>query len=161
MILEQLHRLYAHMVWADRQVLELLRAGHGGKEPAVLRLFAHVLAAERVWLLRLRRADASSQPIWPGLSMAEIAALAEDNAGEYARYLDGLDEPGLGAVCTYENSQGVAFRTSVADVLTHVFMHGNYHRGQIAAAVRAAGGQPVNTDFITWVREEAPAALPL
>jgi uncharacterized damage-inducible protein DinB len=41
----------------------------------------------------------------------------------------------------------------VEDVLLHVALHGSYHRGQIAAAVRAAGGEPVNTDFVTWTRE--------
>jgi len=36
-----------------------------------------------------------------------------------------------------------------------VALHGSYHRGQVAAAVRAAGGEPVNTDYITYVRELA------
>ncbi len=34
-------------------------------------------------------------------------------------------------------------------------MHGTYHRGQIAAALRAADITPPNTDFITFVRETA------
>jgi uncharacterized damage-inducible protein DinB len=40
----------------------------------------------------------------------------------------------------------------VADVLTHVAMHGVYHRGQIAGAVRAANGTPAYTDYIQAVR---------
>lgn len=32
-------------------------------------------------------------------------------------------------------------------------IYGAYHRGQIARAHRAAGETPVNTDFITFVRE--------
>jgi uncharacterized damage-inducible protein DinB len=31
-------------------------------------------------------------------------------------------------------------------------VHGGYHRGQIAAAVREAGGEPAYTDFIHAVR---------
>jgi uncharacterized damage-inducible protein DinB len=31
-------------------------------------------------------------------------------------------------------------------------MHGSYHRGQIAMALRAAGVDPVNTDFIAFAR---------
>jgi uncharacterized damage-inducible protein DinB len=160
-VIRQIRRMQAHMAWADRQILEMLRAGHGSRERAVLRLFAHVLAAERIWLLRLRREDASAQPIWPELSVAEIARLAETNAHDYDAFVQVLDEPTLLARCSYRNSRGTAFHTSVGDVLTHVFMHGGYHRGQIAAAVRAAGGQPVNTDFISWVREGSPAAAPL
>jgi uncharacterized damage-inducible protein DinB len=44
---------------------------------------------------------------------------------------------------------------STRDILTHVAMHGTYHRGQIAAALRAADITPPNTDFITFVRETA------
>lgn len=31
--------------------------------------------------------------------------------------------------------------------------HGTYHRGQVAARLRAAGDEPVNTDFITFARQ--------
>jgi uncharacterized damage-inducible protein DinB len=40
----------------------------------------------------------------------------------------------------------------VGDILTHVVAHSAYHRGQIAAAVRAAGGAPAYTDFIHAAR---------
>jgi uncharacterized damage-inducible protein DinB len=155
-VVRQIQRMLAHMAWADRQLLEVLRAGHGAMEPAVLRLFAHVLAAERVWLLRLRREDAGDEPGWPVLAVAELEALADRNAREIAHLVEPLEAEALNAACTYRNSQGTEFRTSVGDVLTHVFLHGSYHRGQIAAAIRAAGGQPVNTDFITWVRDGSP-----
>jgi uncharacterized damage-inducible protein DinB len=42
-------------------------------------------------------------------------------------------------------------------MLTHVAMHGSYHRGQIAAALRAGGDIPSPTDYIAFVRG-APAA---
>lgn len=38
------------------------------------------------------------------------------------------------------------------DVLTHVIMHSVYHRGQIAAEVRASGSEPAYTDFIEAIR---------
>lgn len=152
-MVRQIQRMLAHMAWADRQLLEGMRAGHGGREPAVLRLLAHVLAAERVWLLRLRREDAAGEAIWPTLSLPELERLAERNVDELQRFVAPLDQEALNAVCTYQNSQGTEFHTSIGDILTHLFMHGAYHRGQIAAAIRSAGGQPVNTDFITWVRE--------
>jgi uncharacterized damage-inducible protein DinB len=44
------------------------------------------------------------------------------------------------------------FRSQISDILLHVALHSSYHRGQIAAAVRAAGVTPVNTDFITFAR---------
>jgi uncharacterized damage-inducible protein DinB len=59
----------------------------------------------------------------------------------------------LNTTMTYRNSKGLEFTNSVGDTLTHVWLHGSYHRGQIAQAIRRAGHEPVNTDFITFVRE--------
>ena len=39
------------------------------------------------------------------------------------------------------------------DILAHVVLHSAYHRGQIAAAVRAGGGEPAYTDMIHAVRQ--------
>jgi uncharacterized damage-inducible protein DinB len=42
-------------------------------------------------------------------------------------------------------------------MLTHVTLHGAYHRGQIAASIRAGGDTPTATDYIAFIRG-APAA---
>ena len=150
-----LARIFDHMAWADRRVLDLLNRSPAARREPAFRLFSHLLAAERVWLLRLRGESSAAQPIWPELALVEVNALAAANAHGYARLLAGLTGDDPAADVAYTNSQGVHFLTSVADILTHVAMHGSYHRGQIAAAVRAAGGEPVNTDFITFAREDA------
>ena len=41
---------------------------------------------------------------------------------------------------------------AVIAVLTHVALHGSYHRGQIAALIRSGGDEPINTDYIMWLR---------
>jgi uncharacterized damage-inducible protein DinB len=153
-----LERLFRHMAWADQRVLELLAGIPEDPRPEPRRLFSHTLAAERVWMLRLRGEDSSVQPIWPMYALDELAELARRNREEYARYLEGCDDASLAAQVEYRNTQGTTFRTAVSDILLHVFLHGAYHRGQIAAAVRGAGQEPVNTDFIIFVREGAPSS---
>lgn len=152
-LINHIRRLYDHLFWADQRVLDRL-ADTTAPVEASARLFAHVLAAEQVWLARLRGEDSSGIEIWPALSLAECAALARTNRFHYARYLQALTLPELTRTTAYRNSQGVEHRTSVRDILTHVALHGSYHRGQVALSLRAAGGEPVNTDFITFVREE-------
>lgn len=150
-MLAYLRRLFEHLFWADARVLDLLRSVNDERS---LGLFAHLLAAERVWLRRLRGDDSSSLAIWPTLSLPECAALAETNRAAYADYLSGLTERALTNKVTYRNSQGAEFRTSRQDILTHVALHGSYHRGQIMQSIRGFGAEPVNTDYITWVREQ-------
>lgn len=149
-----LPRLYAHMAWADRRIIALLREQPAARTPAVLRLLAHVAAAERVWLLRLCGEDSALQPVWPELSLDEAETLAASNAAEYARYLAEQGAADPDETIAYRNTQGTEFHTRARDILLHVAMHGSYHRGQIAAGVRASGADPVNTDYITFVREE-------
>ncbi len=52
----------------------------------------------------------------------------------------------------YRNTAGKEFTTALEDILLHVFLHGAYHRGQIAALVREGGDEPKPTDYIQWVR---------
>lgn len=152
---EYLERLFDHVFWADSRVLELLGRAQARESEDAMRLFSHVLAAERVWLLRLRGEDSAIQPIWPELSLAEMDAMSAANRGGYTRYLQALTDSDLERVAEYRNSSGTAFQTPVVDILTHVALHGSYHRGQIARAVRGAGGDPVNTDYIRYVRDLA------
>lgn len=150
---EHLERLVRHLAWADARILRLLNTSPGARRPEVMRLFSHVLAAERVWLLRMQGADGVGQPLWPSLALVEMNAMAAANALGYTRLLAGLDPE---AEIAYTDTRGAAHRTPVHDVLLQVTTHGAYHRGQIAAALRAAGQEPVSTDYIVFAREQAP-----
>jgi uncharacterized damage-inducible protein DinB len=147
-------RLYEHAIWANRRVLGLLRKQSQENERARI-LFNHVLSAEQVWMTRLCGRDSSALPIWPHRSLDECAALMEENYARYQQFLNDLTEENLGQEVAYKNSQGQEFHTPVGDILTQVAFHGAYHRGQIATVVRDAGGEPINTDFITFARETA------
>jgi uncharacterized damage-inducible protein DinB len=43
-------------------------------------------------------------------------------------------------------------RWPLVDLLTQVFGHAWYHRGQIAMLVKDLGGETVDTDYIFWNR---------
>jgi uncharacterized damage-inducible protein DinB len=58
-------------------------------------------------------------------------------------------------IFTYPTTEGDWYRTGLVDVLQHTYGHSLYHRGQIATLVRAAGGQPAQTDLIFSAREPA------
>lgn len=148
-LLDHLHRLFDHMYWADDLVLQRLRSA---PEPAAVRLFAHVLGAERVWLTRLRGEDSQGLEVWPSLDVARCEELAPSNREGFEEYLAGLSPEALPRGIEYRNQQGAPFRAARIDILSHVATHGTYHRGQIAQSLRAAGHEPVNTDFIVWAR---------
>lgn len=151
-------RLFAHAQWADARTLQsIVESQH---LPAhALELFAHIVAAEHVWLNRMREME-SRHLVWPTLSIAECDALMHENHAGYSALLDGMDDVALAKTVVYRNSTGREFTSTVEEMLTQVATHGCYHRGQIAALVRAAGDTPQPTDFIAFTRGTPAATQP-
>ncbi len=149
---ERLRKLYRHAEWADERVLEAMRRS---EDPRALEILAHLLASEVVWFARIETGQSAHLKIWPTMSLDECVTLARENSRAYRTLVDGLSESDLTRAVTYRNSKGNRFDTPLGDILLHVAMHGSYHRGQIALRLRESDGEPVNTDYITWVREEA------
>lgn len=148
-----LRQLFAYNRWANRLAFNSLKqsSGHSAK---ALRAFVHLLVAEREWLTRLREnKDTTGFDFWPEMSLDDCEVLMDETHAVYAALLDGVAESDLARFASYKNSKGVAYRTSFRDVLTHVVCHSTYHRGQVAMAVRAEGGEPAYTDYVAWVRE--------
>jgi uncharacterized damage-inducible protein DinB len=152
-----IQRMLNAMTWADAQSLAAIR-DHSETQAEALRLFGHVLAAEELWLARLETRE-QRHPGWPTLSVAGCESLAAENARGYQAYLERLTDSDLASVVRYRNTQGVEYASAVVDILTHVVIHGAYHRGQVARIIGQAGGQTPNTDYIVFVRsvgEPAP-----
>jgi uncharacterized damage-inducible protein DinB len=149
-LIEHYRQLARYDGWANQEVIRSLRTC--GNPPAKsLRWLTHIVAAEYVWLTRLR-SEPQPLPVWPDLSLAQCEEHCRTLAAAWTGYLDsGLR---LDAAIHYKNSKGESWTNAVADILTHVFMHSAYHRGQIAADMRQAGEVPAYTDFIHGVREK-------
>lgn len=151
--MRNIRALFDQLYWADQRLLAWLEAA-GGPPAAAIRLYDHILNAERVWLTRLEGNDSSHLPIWTDPdSLAGMRERIEALRADYERYLSALDEAALDAELEYRNQNGKAFRNTVRDILLHVALHGQYHRGQINQLLRGSGLEPINVDYITFVRE--------
>jgi uncharacterized damage-inducible protein DinB len=142
-------RLFEYDGWANAAALVSLREGPA--PPKAERWMAHIVASERIWMARLRQ-EPSSLPVWPDLDPEACAGEITELQGEWERCLESLTDEDLEDGVAYRNSLGQFWTSTVGDILTHVVLHSSYHRGQIAAAVREAGGPPAYTDFIHAVR---------
>jgi uncharacterized damage-inducible protein DinB len=148
-MMEHYRQLASYDGWANREVARALR-GCGSPPANSLKWLAHIVAAEYLWLARLRYETAPFS-VWPDLSLDRC----EDECGKLSVTLRDFfaARPQLEQSVSYKNSKGEPWTNSAADILTHVFMHSAYHRGQIAADVRQAGHTPAYTDFIHGVRQ--------
>jgi len=149
--MESLTRIFEHMTWADNRTLGSLREMREAPNRAI-ELFAHVIAAEHVWLARIEQRTPEVE-VWPKLSLDECDRLMSANHRAYLGLLSRTDSAALNANVKYKTVAGKEFSNSLRDILLHVTYHGMYHRGQVAMLVREAGGDPKATDMIVLVRE--------
>jgi uncharacterized damage-inducible protein DinB len=152
--LAQIRRLWQHSFWADRLMLAGLRKT-SAIPPDALREFSHVIGTQETWLSRVE-GRASSLAIWPTLTLDELS-VTEKVIDAYDAFLSRLTPTALSGTAHYANTKGQVFDTVVGDILMHVAMHSQYHRGKVNVHLRVAGKEPIPTDFITWVRG-VPAA---
>jgi uncharacterized damage-inducible protein DinB len=142
-------RLLRYDVWANAETLASVR---GSPSPKALRWMAHIIGAEFVWLGRLTDAP-SPLEVWPKLDADACEARLAELARVWPNYLAEIGSDGLSQEIGYRNSKGEMWKSTVADVLTHVVIHSGYHRGQIAAEIRGEGATPAYTDFIHAARQ--------
>ena len=142
--------MYEHLNWANHRILETLQSMEDENQE-VIRLFSHILFAERVWITRLQGLDSSRLPLWSDVDIEVCAELVMHNEENITTFLSNLEND-LDKLISYKNSSGKEFENSVRDILTHVALHGQYHRGQINSRLRVNVIEPVNVDFITFVR---------
>jgi uncharacterized damage-inducible protein DinB len=150
--LDSIMRLFDYDYWASQEALRSI-ATISAKAERALKVAGHLIGALRVWLARFEAPELPPPAPWPLLSLEEAEAAVSDMRRRWDSLLHNLTPERLDGDLVYRNSKGVEFRTPARHVLMHLVMHSAYHRGQIAAAVREAGGKPAATDYIVYVRQ--------
>lgn len=143
-----LSRLIDHLIWADDRVAVSL-AMLSAPDPALLKIFSHVLGAESIWISRISGVP-TDVAVFPEYDLAGCRELAARNhAGLKTIPLEPAD---LARRVSYTNSRGESHTSTVEEILHHVCLHGMHHRGQVVRGVRVGGETPLPTDFIFFVR---------
>ena len=118
-------------------------------QKAVDRL-AHLAAARQRWLYRLGHWPESPALFPQKTALADLPALVAQTELAWVAYLNRLDDEELARELEWEAGDGRRYRWNVEGVLTQLFGHAWYHRGQIAQLVSGLGGKSVDTDYIFW-----------
>lgn len=147
---EHLRQLFSYDRWANTEILNTLQQA-AAPPPKSVRLFAHIIAAQMLWMDRIGR-SAARAPVWPGWTLQECADFWARSQREWEGLAAGMREQGLAVEIGYTNTKGEKWISTQKDILVHVANHGTYHRAQIALELRNAGITPPYTDYIEGVR---------
>jgi uncharacterized damage-inducible protein DinB len=156
---DEFRRLFSYEREAHQRTLASLTAAESShRDHPDLRkavdLAAHIATCRLMWLSRMTRAVPLPATLFPeGMPLAEVVEAFERMHAIWSRYLDELDDQELERRFEYVTYTGERYSDSVHNVLTQLFSHSSYHRGQVALLLRRIGAEPALTDFVFWTRQ--------
>ena len=112
-------------------------------------LLAHVAAARWLWLHRLGVLANGPPNVFPkGVKVTDLETALSEMHDTWSAYLATLSAPQIERSFEYQSLEGATYRNRVRDILTQLYGHSLYHRGQIALLLRSIGAQPAETDLV-------------
>lgn len=153
-MLYTLKDLFRHSSIYDKKLLEKIQVANG-QVAEVMKEFLHIIGAKEVWLARLQH-RVSEAAVWPVVNENEVVGFYNRIEEKFNTYLSGLGQSDMTTIVEYKNRAGQKFADKVGDILLHIILYSQYHRGKINLLLRQYGYEPVPADYIAYVRG-APA----
>jgi uncharacterized damage-inducible protein DinB len=131
----------------------------GGSYPTLLRVVAHIVGGEWIWLRRCQGDSPASAPAWfndpdPGSLWEALAQVRADRL----EFLSTLSAADLDREVRYTLLNGSDGVQPLATLLRHTVNHSTYHRGQVAAMLRRLGVAPPATDLLVYAAEQSASS---
>ncbi len=150
MPIQMAEQLWLYNNWANNLLFKAYE-GYGERMPAsCLRLLSHIVNTQSHWLNRVR-GEKQTVGVWDEHDLEGCKRLHEETAQEIKAVME-VHAAEMQVKIGYANTKGLVFQNTLSDILLHVFNHGTYHRAQIAQEMRESGLDPINTDYINFVR---------
>jgi uncharacterized damage-inducible protein DinB len=142
-------KLYQYNAWANKRVIGALIRQQVNDEK-ILSLLGHVVAAQFLWLHRIKGLPAPDVKLWGNYSLDQLVTMAETAGKQWLEFVESTDN--FDREMTYRNYVNEPYTNNVENIMIHLVNHSSYHRAQIAMLLRQKGYEPINTDFITYDR---------
>src|SRR5712691_13508493 len=123
-----IRELYDYHRWANRRLFDVALGlgdavtkdmGKHWSVPTVKGMFAHLCAADAIWLSRWKGTPPGRLPADADLPvMADLRSRWDQLEAEQRAYVEGLDEAALARLVTYKNANG-EFSASLGPMLQH------------------------------------------
>jgi uncharacterized damage-inducible protein DinB len=142
-------KLYQYNAWATKRVVGTLVRQHVN-DPKILSLLGHVVAAQFLWLHRIKGLPAPDVKLWGEYTLDQLITMSEKASAQWLEHVESTDD--FNREMTYKNYVNEPYTNNVEMIMIHLVNHSSYHRAQIAMLLRQKGYEPINTDFITYDR---------
>ena len=151
-------KLAKYNQWANKllvnhiqtQAPELLEKEIESSFNTLKKTILHIADAEYIWHCRLTDVPFDKIPSKMGAGI-EVLAMEDQ---KIIAFIESKEDSYFAQSTAYKNLKGDSFTNQNFGILTHLFNHGTFHRGQIVSMLRNAGfkGHIESTDFISFER---------
>jgi uncharacterized damage-inducible protein DinB len=159
---ELLKQLAGYNVWANQKILDVILSLPEEKQLAeipssfnsLFKTVMHMWDAESVWWQRMKLQERFVVPSETVKgNMQDIANGFMQQCRQWEEWVRNASELSLDHVFQYQNSRREQFKQPIFQMVTHVFNHDTYHRGQLINMLRQLGVDKLPaTDFILYTR---------
>jgi uncharacterized damage-inducible protein DinB len=137
-----------HEHWANGIIIEQLVALDSIPDKTQ-QLMNHILGAQSIWISRINGTK-SELAVWPNIHCTKWDAHSDRHQTELLHIVK--NEELLHSEVHYKNTAGVAYSNKVNELILHLCLHSQYHRGQIVTHTRDLIAEPASTDMISFLR---------
>jgi len=153
---ELIREHYDYHRWANRRLFDVAHSlgteatgrdlGKHWSFPTLKAMFAHLYAADSVWLSRWK--GQSPTRLLGDKDFASMADLREKwdaLEAEQRAFVESLKDADLTRSVEYKNTEGAQFRVPLGPLLQHVVNHATHHRSEVATMLTIISGSPPDT----------------
>jgi uncharacterized damage-inducible protein DinB len=156
--------MFRYKAWANAEILTAMERfdekAHATERQAAIRILNHTYVVDRIFAAHLEglphEYTATNTTDTPRLEQLSGAIKSSD-----AWYLDYVGELGAAAlqeIVDFRFTDGDLGRMSRAEMLTHVVLHGGYHRGAVGRIMAQLSITPPRDVFTGYLHKAEPAA---
>ena len=139
-----INKQMAYSQWATSQWIDFIY-NTDDSDQYLRRLISHIVKGERAWLERILKSD-WNKDLWIAEDKPAILLLFEANR----RMLQQILQKDLTGRMSIQRLNGQSYNPTLADILQHIFFHGENHRGQLAYFSARAGLTYPATDYMRY-----------
>jgi uncharacterized damage-inducible protein DinB len=158
-----------YMAWATQLTLDAAKKlsaeeyakDRGSSHAGIKTTLAHMFMADTLWFSRIAGEPyAKISDIAIPSTLDELEREWIQLLGRWQKWVGQLMPNQFGIEVGYTNSEGIAYRTPLWQIVVHLVNHSTMHRGQVIAMMRQAGMTPPVTDLIVFYRSLEKQAAP-
>jgi uncharacterized damage-inducible protein DinB len=157
-----LERIFSYKAKANNEMLAAMRQ-FDDASPAkqiAIRVLNHTYAVDRIFAGNMMRVEHGFSSPNPGQapSIDELSAAIKTSDQWYLDYVSGLDETQLAERIDFRFTDGLPGRMSREEMLMHLTVHGEYHRGQVSLLMMQNSIAPPGDGFTTYLHKTEASA---